>query len=324
MLYGKRRRRYVIADPAIGIRYLSKQELLAGWVNGVALLLEPDPVRFFEQADDILPGPGRFLRPVWNYLAILVEALLINLVLGILSLAIPFLIQILTDDVLVCGDRSLLTGVVMAVMTMELLSSGLNLVQYTLIAHFAQRLELGLVLEFAHKLLWLPLSYYESHRSGEITSRLKDIEDVNQLISQAVISFPSQLFIAIVSLVFMLIYSSQLVGVAIAITIVMTLSTIALLPLLRQRIRRLLALEAENQGLLVETFKGALTLKTTSATPQIWSKLSALAGSQVQMFLLANFQINIKPFWVNLEPISQVDNGKNWRSPEPLLPIQPF
>jgi ATP-binding cassette, subfamily C, bacterial len=282
VLYGKQgepqKRKYIIADPALGIRALSQQELLEGWTNGIMLLLEADPVRFLAQQDDPIPGIGRFLQPVWKYRKLLSQALLINVILGILSLALPFFIQILTDDVLVRGDRALLTGIIIAVMVMELMSSGLDLVQYTLIAHFAQRLELGLILEFGHKLLRLPLAYYESHRSGEITSRLKDIEDINQLISQVVVSLPSQLFVAIVSLGFMLFYSPQLVLVAIAIAAVMTVSTIALLPTLRQQIRRLLALEAENQGVLVETFKGALTLKTTDATPQIWQEFQSRFG----------------------------------------------
>jgi ATP-binding cassette subfamily C protein len=52
----------------------------------------------------------------------------------------------------------------------------------------------------------------------------------------------------------------------------MTLSTVLFLPTLQQKTRSALALEAENQGILVETFKGALTLKTTSAAPKFWEE----------------------------------------------------
>ena len=36
ILYGTRGKKYVIADPAVGIRYIERQELLAAW-NGVKL-----------------------------------------------------------------------------------------------------------------------------------------------------------------------------------------------------------------------------------------------------------------------------------------------
>ena len=280
VLYGQRGKKYVVADPAVGIRYLSRKELTEGWVNGVMLLLEPDAVRFFAQPDDKdkISGFSRFFQRVLPYKAILGEAFLINLVLGLLSLTSPFLIQILTDDVLVRGDTQLLMAVVIAVMVMNFVSSSLQLVQSNLIAHFAQRLELGLVLEFGRQILRLPLSYYEARRSGEIVSRLRDIREINQLVSQAIISLPSQFFIAVVSFGFMLFYSWRLTAAATVIALLMTFSTIVFLPTLQQKTRSVLVTDAENQGVLVETFKGALTLKTTNAAPQAWDEFQSRFG----------------------------------------------
>jgi ATP-binding cassette, subfamily C, bacterial len=278
VLYGQKGRKFAIGDPAVGMRYINRQELLANWSNGTMLLLEPDPSKFLGLENDRKAGLQRFLAPVWNYRGILSEALLINLFLGLLSLALPFLIQVLTDDVLVRKDRDLLTGIAIAVVVMQLVNGSLQLAQYNLIAHFAQRLELDLILEFGQKILQLPLAYYESHRSGEIVSRLRDIENVNQLISQAVISFPSQLFVAVISFIIIALYSIKLALVALTIALIMTISTIILLPTLRQKIRSFLVLEAENQGVLVETFKGAITFKSISAAPQIWQEFQSRFG----------------------------------------------
>jgi ATP-binding cassette subfamily C protein len=278
VLYGRRGRQYIVADPAVGLRFLSQSELLEGWGNGIMLLLEPDPIHFFAQPDEKIGGVGRFLKPIRTYRGILGEAFLINLVLGLLSLASPFLIEVLTDDVLVRGDTHLLVSVAIAVVVMNLMSSSLGLIQSNLIAHFAQRLELGLILEFVRSLLRLPLVYYESRRSGEIASRLHDIQEINQLVSQVVIGLPSQLFICLVSLGLMLFYSPKLTAVAIAFAFLMMLTTVLLLPRLRQRVRSVLVLDAENQGILVETFKGAMTLKTTTAAPQFWEEFQMRFG----------------------------------------------
>ena len=40
-----------------------------------------------------------------------------------------------------------------------------------------------------------------------------------------------------------------------------------------------MVLDSENQGVLVETFKGALTFKTTAAAPQLWEELQVRFGS---------------------------------------------
>ncbi|MDZ8051291.1 MAG: peptidase domain-containing ABC transporter [Aulosira sp. ZfuVER01] len=278
ILYGQKGKKYVIGDPAFGIRYLNHEELIAGWANRIMLLLIPDETRFYQQESQNIGGLSRFLARVIPYRHILTEAILLNLVMGILSLASPFLIQILTDDVLVRGDTSLLTTVAIGVVAMNFFGSTIKLVQSNLIAHFAQKLELGLTLEFGKQILRLPLTYYEARRSGEIISRLRDIQEINQLISQVVIRLPSQTFIAIVSLGFMLFYSPKLTTLGIAIALLMTLSTVIFLPTLRRKIRDLLVIEAENQGILVETFKGAITLKTANAAPQAWEEIQSRFG----------------------------------------------
>ena len=277
VLYGNKGQKCLVADPAVGIRYLSKKEIAEGCTDWLMLLLEPD-VKFFAQEDEKLGGFWRFFRRVWIYRAILAQALPLNLMLGLLSLASPFLMQILTDDVLVRGDTKLLTTVAIAVIVMNFISRSLSFVQSNLIAHFAQRLQLGLVLEFGRQILRLPLSYYEARRSGEIVSRLQDIDQINQLVAQVVVGLPSQFFIALISFGFMVFYSWKLTVVAVFIAIVMSLSTVVFQPTLQQKTRELLVQEAETQGVLVETFKGALTLKTTTSGLQFWEELQSRFG----------------------------------------------
>lgn len=278
ILYGKKGKKCVVADPAVGVRYLSSEEVAESWTDYLMLLLEPDPVKFFANENDEIGGFWRFFKRVWIYRGILAQALPINLILGLLSLASPFLLQILTDDVLVRGDTKLLTTVAISVVVMNFISRSLSFVQSNLIAHFAQRLQLGLVLEFGRQILRLPLSYYEARRSGEIISRLRDINQINQLVTQVVVSLPSQFFIALVSFGFMVFYSWKLTLVAVFIAIVMSLSTIVFQPSLQQKTRELLVQEAETQGVLVETFKGALTLKTTTSGLQFWDEFQVRFG----------------------------------------------
>ncbi len=278
VLYGQQGKQYVIADPAIGVQYLSKRELQKDW-NGIMLLLIPDPERFNKQEEEqVEEGFERFLKRILPYRRLLFEALLINIILGVLSLASPFLIQILTDDVLVRGDISLLTVVVVAVMAMAIFSNIMQIIQTLMLTHFGQRLQLGLVLEFGRKLLHLPLNYFETRRSGEITSRLRDITEINQLVAQFVAHLPSQIFIALVSFGFMLFYSWKLTIAVLTITTIIILSTLPFLPTLQRKTRSLLILSAETQGVLVETFKGAMVIKTTTAAPQFWDEFQSRFG----------------------------------------------
>ncbi len=272
VLYGQKGRKYVIADPAVGIRYLTRQELLAGWQNGVMLLLTPDESRFYQEPEEQIGGFGRFLARVWPYRLLLAQATAINIAIGLLSLVSPLMMQLLTDDVLVRGDTQLLTTVAIGVIAMSLFSSAIGLVQSHLIGHFGQRLQLGLILEYGRQLLRLPLSYFEARRSGEVVSRIDDVDAVNELVSEIVLGLPSQFFIALVSLGFMLFYSWKLTLASIAAFVIVAAINLLFIPALRQKTRNLIVLGTENQGFLVETFRGVQVLKTTQASPQAWQE----------------------------------------------------
>ncbi|WP_310488425.1 peptidase domain-containing ABC transporter [Chamaesiphon sp. VAR_69_metabat_338] len=272
VLYGQKRQKYTIGDPGTGMRDVTHQELVTNWSNGILLLLEPDPGRFSEQPEDKVGGFGMFLQRVLPYKGIILQAIAINIVVGLLALTLPIVMQILTDDVLVRGDRQLLMTVGTAVIALNLFRSVIGLIQANLIAHFGQRLKLGLNLDYGFKLLRLPLTYFDAHRSGEVVSRLADVRQIHNLVSQLVLGLPSQFFIALVSLGLMLVYSVHLTVAALAAFIAIIVINLLFLPSLQQKTRRLMAESAENQGFLVETFRGAMVLKTSQATPQAWSE----------------------------------------------------
>ncbi|MEH2423139.1 MAG: peptidase domain-containing ABC transporter [Nostoc sp.] len=307
VLYGQKGNKYVICDPGVGIRYLTRKELAEGWSNGIMLLLLPDDTRFSEQPDDKMTGFGRYLVRVWPYRFLLGQAIAINIVIGILSLAYPLMMQLLTDDVLVRGDTQLLTTVAIGVIAMNLFKSAIGLVQSHLIGHFGQRLQLGLLLDYGQKLLHLPLSYFEGHRSGEVVSRIADIHAINELVSQIVLGLPSEFFIALVSLGFMLFLSWQLTLASVLAFVIVTLVNLLFLPALRQQTRKLLVLGTENQGFLVETFRGIQVLKTTQATPQAWQeyqtnygRLANLGWSTMKLELYSSTFTNILSTLTNI------------------------
>ncbi|KAF3889844.1 MULTISPECIES: peptidase domain-containing ABC transporter [Nostocales] len=278
VLYGQKGKKYIVADPSLGMRYLTRKELMTGWINGVMLLLEPDYSRFLEQPEDKIGGFGRFLARTWPYRFILAQAIGINIAIGLLSLASPLMMQLLTDDVLVRGDTQLLTTVAIGVITMNFIRSAIALVQSHLIGHFGQRLQFGLILEYGRKLLHLPLSYFEGRRSGEVVSRISDVNAINALVSQIVLGLPSQFFIAVVSLGIMLFYSWQLSIASFVAFLILTCINLLFVPMMRNKTRKSIVLRTENQGFLVETFRGVQVLKTTQATPQAWEEYQTNYG----------------------------------------------
>jgi ATP-binding cassette subfamily B protein len=283
VLHGARGDQLLVADPAVGLRRLTREQFLAGWANGVVLLLEPDPARFpvsHHQGERWRSGQGlaivpRLLQP---FRGLLVQALGLNLAIGVLALAMPLLMQVLTDDVLVRGDGDMLRSLAIGIMLLFVFRALLNLLQGVLVGHFGQKLQLQMVLHYGQHLLRLPLSYFESRRSGEVVSRLDDIQRLNALVANITLGLPGQLCIALVSLIWMWQYSGSLTLAALAGYALVVATQLAVLPALHRRTQQLLVQSAQNQGFLVELFSGQALLKTTQATPQAWQEFQRNQG----------------------------------------------
>lgn len=272
VLHGERNGRFVVADPAVGLLDLDRDTVLRHWQNGVVLLLEPDPARFEALENERSGGFWVLRHYVTPFRPLLVQALLLNLSIGLLALGMPLLMQVLTDDVLVRGDTPMLGSLCIGIMVLFGLRSLISLLQGHLVGHFGQKLQLQMVLHYGHRLLQLPIAYFESHRSGEVVSRISDIQKINELITNLVLGLPSQLGIAVISLLWMWHYNHTLTLVALACYLLVVLGNLVFLPAIQRTTRRLLVHSAENQGFLVEIFRAANLLKTTDASQQAWQE----------------------------------------------------
>ena len=279
VFYGKQRDKYVIADPSVGIRYLRPDEVQSNWGDGAMLLLVPDEAFYRLSADK----PSRFagiVQQILPYWFSLLQVFIYGLFIGFLSLSIPFLVQLITDEVLIGGDIKLLPKLAVAALGFFVIKSLLNLVQVTIVANIFQKLEFGLTLEFGRKLLKLPLNYYETRRSGEFSNHLKDISRIHELIVDGAVQLPTLFFTAIASIACMgYFYSYKLTLFSLLTALLMLGATVTLLPIFQRRFRRLLSLKARNQALLGEIFRGAMTFKTTTAQPQLWKEMQGQFGN---------------------------------------------
>lgn len=293
VLYGKKGSKYVISDPAMGIRYLERQELIKGWQGFMMLLLQPDNQRFFNQEDEEPIHPfDNLIKRLLAYKGILLRLLPLNLSIGLLALATPLLLKFLTDNILVAQQADQLTLVAIGVIFLAFINSVFTWLQSNLVVSFAEDLQKGLKLEFAQQILNLPLSYHEARRSGTAIRRLADIQRINLLVSQLVIDLPIKTFIGLIAVSFIIIYSWKISLIILAIGGVMTLSTLTFQSTIRQTTNRSFSLAGENSGLLAESFNGALTVKTTATAPQLWQELQHRLKKEFK-FNLRTAQIRI-------------------------------
>src|SRR5262249_46380808 len=97
-----------VADPALGIRWLSRDALLAGWTGYAALF---DFTDAFTGGDDARLELGWLWPHLSRFAPVLAQAFFLSLAAAGLTMLLPVVTQVVIDRVVVDGAPELLTSI---------------------------------------------------------------------------------------------------------------------------------------------------------------------------------------------------------------------
>ena len=202
-----------IADPALGIRRLTRAELEAAWSGYAVLFARTDRV------DELPASPSGFawLRPFarrfWRPIA---GAVGLAMAVSALNLALPVLTQIVVDRVLGPRDFELLETLVLAMAGVLVVSVAASYVQRLILSRAAVGMDAETLDHVAAKMLALPMPYFYARRTGDLQRRLIGMRQVRQfLVQNSVVAITSAMQL-LVAVVLMFIYSPVLAGIFMA------------------------------------------------------------------------------------------------------------
>ena len=227
-------------------------------------------------------GLSWFWQALRKYRGLMGEILLASLFVQIIALVTPLIFQVVIDKVLTHRTLSTLDVMVLALLGVSIFEVVLGAMRHYLLSHTTNRVDVELGAKLFKHLLHLPLSYFESRRSGDTVARVRELENArNFLTGQALTSWLDLLF-AIVYLAVMFYYSVTLTLVVIAALPIFFGASALVTPLLRKKLEDKFALGAENQAYLVETVTSMETLKSHAVEPQWQREWERRMASYVQ------------------------------------------
>lgn len=238
------------------------------WVNAVKpaaaeqTRTEGTPSRF---------GMGWFLQALRKYKGILGEILLASFFIQVFALVTPLVFQVVIDKVLTQRTSSTLTVLVVALLAIGTFEVVLGAMRHYLHSHTTNRIDVELGAKLFRHLLHLPLSYFETRRSGDTVARLRELENARNFLTGSALTSWLDLIFAVVFLAVMAYYSLFLTMIVIAMLPVFFLASAVITPILRRKLEDKFALGAENQAFLVETVTAMETIKSQAVEPQ-WQR----------------------------------------------------
>lgn len=248
-----------IHDPAFGLRKLSLDEV-SGQFTGVALELWPNPefkpVSFRQRIRlrDLLGHVTGLFRSLGQILLLAVS-------LEIFALVSPFFLQWVIDNVVVSGDRDLLTTLALGFGLLMLLQQGIGTLRSWVIMHMSTTLNLQWRANIFSHLLRLPVDYFEKRHLGDVVSRFGSIDVIQKTLTTAFVEGILDGLMTIVTLVMMFIYSPSLAWIAVGAMALYGIVRWLWYRPLRNATEEQIVHAAKQQSHFLETVRGVRSIK---------------------------------------------------------------
>jgi ATP-binding cassette, subfamily B, bacterial len=287
VVYGFEQGKVLVADPAVGHLRMTEREFRKGWDSditqaepqGVILALEKTPA-FNQQDDDKTPKTG--VDMLWQYLANY-KSLIFQLMLGVLfgsiiQLVLPFLMQALVDKGVQLSDYDFVWLILLAQGMLFVGQMSVEFLRGWILLHIGTRININMISDFLHKLMQLPMAYFDAKMTGDLLQRIYDNERVERFLTSSSLQ---TLFSLVNLLVFgfvLLFYSPLICGIFVA-AAVLYFGWIRLFMRHRRTLDyRRFERMAENQSALIQIVNGMQELKLHNAETQkrwSWERIQA-------------------------------------------------
>jgi ATP-binding cassette, subfamily C, bacteriocin exporter len=248
-----------VMDPYDGeFHRISHEEFKKQW-TGVLVLLAPGEK--FSVKNEKIPTGVRFWKLVRPNRNIFLQSLIGALVFSVLGLSMSIYVGKIVDNVLPCGNMSLLNLLGIAMLIIILVRFFLSFFQSLFILKTGQKIDATLILGYYQHLLKLPQTFFDNMRTGEIISRIGDAVKIRVFVNDVSINLILNLFILVVSFIMIITLFSKLALIMMLVVPFYTLIYYITNRLNRKIQRRVMEKAADLESQLVESLNSAGTLK---------------------------------------------------------------
>lgn len=289
-------REVIIHDPARGRASLSHKEVSKHFTG---VVLELDPARDFQPIQERRSVPIRAITGrIVGLKRSLIRILLLSLVLEVFVLVSPFFLQGVIDQVLVSGNRQLLTVLCAGVLVVVLFQGIVTALRGWVITWIGARIKTQWKTNLFHHLLRLPMDYFEKCHMGDVLSRFTSVEVIQQTLTTSFITAILDGVTGLLVLVLLAAYSLSLTGVILLAFGIYALSRWLSSHQLRTAQAGQIHQSAYLATSLMESVRGVQTIKLANAQPE---RITRFANMTVEV---AHRDLTIQRIGISFEAVN--------------------
>ncbi len=202
-----------INDPAMGRRKLTMEELDDAFTGIVLVFIKTDSFVKEKKKNTLMSFIKHRLKGQYSTLF---RLLFVGLLLVFPGLLFPVLSQIFMDDVLVGGNTTWFSKLILFMCATVLLQAALTIYRNVVLAKLQKKMVLMSAREFLSNMFRLPISFFDQRYVGDLSGRVSNNANVSEFLAGELAETALNIFVAGFYLILLLIYSPILTAIALA------------------------------------------------------------------------------------------------------------
>lgn len=295
VVYKVNRKFVFISDPAVGLRKIKRGDFF-NWWTGVFFILFPTTE--FEKGNENRGLLTRFVYLLKPHKRLVAEILIASLLLSLFGVFISFYFRFLIDEVLYSQVRSTLNLCSICYLIVIIFQTIMSYCRSQIILYLGTKIDVSLLCDFFCHLLYLPLSFFSSRKTGEILSRINDAETVKNAISSTTLGIVMDSFMLVVGGFFLFKMGLSLLPISIIPVVLSAVVVWIYSNPFKRKIKSKAILEADKNASMYESINGISTIKGLSTEEKAYlrveEKIVAAAEKGLELGKMGNFQYAVQ------------------------------
>lgn len=285
-------------DPATKVKKMTRAEFGRLW-SGICLLFAPAE-KYVPQKEPLAGLMSMFGRLV-NYKKEIIGIVLSAIIITIISILGSYYLQVIIDHFIPSRNISGLSILAGSLVVVYLFNSVFNYIRDFLLTRLDQKLASQVSLRYIQHVYKLPMRFFSTRKTGEITSRFEDINKIIDALSSTVISMLLDVGIMMVTGLVLYIYNKTLFLATVVTVPIYALVIYAFNKRFARLDQEQMESNAQLTSSIIEDLKGIETLKVLqleqSRYENVEDKFAKFLQKNLSYVKTRSFQDSIK-IWI--------------------------
>ena len=260
-VFGKDKGQVVLGDPdpSKKVIKLSLEDFDKEW-TGVALFFEPGE-NYIKYKEEV-PGLLSFLPILFRRKSLIAVIVLLSFLVTLVNIIGSYYLQSIIDRLIPQEDYALLTMISLGLCIAYLAQQVFTFFKDYLLYRLGNYLSIAVILPYIKHVLSLPISFFSSRRTGEITSRFGDANTIIDALASTILSIFLDVTIVITLAVALILQNRSLFLMTLTVVPLYVLIILAFYKLFEKENYQLMEANSQVNTAVIDDLRGIETLKS--------------------------------------------------------------